>query len=230
MGATWMASRVAVMRRIVRRGRGAAQGMGPLGVRAPRGTLVQVPSFTRSRLHLLPVATLVALALGVSSLVSPSRVPVPLRDSGVFLYTAWRMLSGDVPYRDVWDHKPPAIYFIDALGLALGGGSLWGVWALETIGLVCAASVGYLVVARATNWAGGFVGNALWLLAMYYVHDGGNLTEGYGIPVQFAGLFALSGMLSGRAKRRHSVLFGLSGAMAFLLKPTLTGIWMAGGI
>jgi len=29
---------------------------------------------------------------------------------------------------DVWDHKPPLIYFVDALGLSLTPNSLWGVW------------------------------------------------------------------------------------------------------
>src|SRR5687768_898621 len=108
------------------------------------------------RVHALPVSVLTALALAVSSLSMPSRVPVPLRDSGVFLYTAWRMLDGEVPYRDVWDHKPPAIYVIDALGLVLGGGTLWGVWALEALALVSAAVVGYAVAARVSGWAGAF--------------------------------------------------------------------------
>ena len=58
---------------------------------------------------------------------------LPSRDSGVFLYVGWRLLSGDIPYRDVWDHKPPLIYFVDALGLSLTPDSLWGVWLLQFI-------------------------------------------------------------------------------------------------
>jgi hypothetical protein len=35
------------------------------------------------------------------------------------------MLKGGVPYRDVFDHKPPLIYFISYLGLFLGGWLQW---------------------------------------------------------------------------------------------------------
>src|SRR5512133_2524989 len=64
---------------------------------------------------------------------NPANMTLPSRDSGVFLYVGWRLLMGDVPYRDVWDHKPPLIYFVDALGLTLTPASLWGVWLLQFI-------------------------------------------------------------------------------------------------
>jgi hypothetical protein len=47
---------------------------------------------------------------------NPNNMTLPSRDSGVFLYVGWRLLQGDIPYRDIWDHKPPLIYFVDALG------------------------------------------------------------------------------------------------------------------
>ncbi len=50
---------------------------------------------------------------------NPTNMTLAFRDSGVFLYVGWRLLNGDIPYRDVWDHKPPLIYFVDALGIAL---------------------------------------------------------------------------------------------------------------
>src|SRR5687768_18415163 len=59
---------------------------------------------------------------------NPTNMTLPSRDSGVFLYVGWRLLNGDIPYRDVWDHKPPLIYFVDALGIALTPASPWGVW------------------------------------------------------------------------------------------------------
>src|ERR671918_83423 len=62
---------------------------------------------------------------------NPNNMTLPSRDSGVFLYMGWRFLNGDIPYRDIWDHKPPLIYFVDALGIALTPHSLWGVWVLR---------------------------------------------------------------------------------------------------
>ena len=52
------------------------------------------------------------------------RVPfvgLPLeRDEGDDAYVAWRMLEGDVPYRDAFDQKPPGIYAVYAALFALG--------------------------------------------------------------------------------------------------------------
>src|SRR5215510_2887998 len=64
---------------------------------------------------------------------NPNNMTLPSRDSGVFLYVGWRLLNGNVPYRDVWDHKPPLIYFVDALGLIITPESLWGIWFLQII-------------------------------------------------------------------------------------------------
>lgn len=36
------------------------------------------------------------------------------RDEGAYAYIAQRMLAGELPYRDYFDHKPPAVYFIYA--------------------------------------------------------------------------------------------------------------------
>ena len=37
------------------------------------------------------------------------------RDSGIFAYTGWAVSEGAVIYRDVWENKPPGIYFVNAL-------------------------------------------------------------------------------------------------------------------
>src|SRR5215470_11276925 len=90
---------------------------------------------------------LVALVIAVFAYVclstSPWLRPVLGRDSGVFLYAGSRILAGQVPYRDVWDHKGPLIYYIDALGLLIGHGSRWGVWLLEVGALGAGAGLAY---------------------------------------------------------------------------------------
>ena len=69
--------------------------------------------------------------------------PLPDRDSGVFLYTARQILSGDVPYRDIWDHKGPVLYFINVIGLLIEPDSPWGVWLVETTLLLFASMLSY---------------------------------------------------------------------------------------
>src|SRR5205823_544674 len=69
--------------------------------------------------------------------------------AGVFFYAAQRVLRGGLPYRDIWDHKPPGVYAIDAIGLALGGTA--GVWGVQLVSLVVAA----VASLRATRTFGG---------------------------------------------------------------------------
>src|ERR687897_1148030 len=88
---------------------------------------------TGSRIQEVGLPIVVAILGTIISLFpnNPGNMTLPSRDSGVFLYVGWRFLNGDMPYRDVWDHKPPLIYFVDALGIALTPDSLWGIWVLR---------------------------------------------------------------------------------------------------
>jgi len=53
-------------------------------------------------------------------------------DSSIFIYIATQMHEGKVPYRDLFDHKGPALYFVEYLG-AFGG--TIGIWVLLTLSL-----------------------------------------------------------------------------------------------
>ena len=41
------------------------------------------------------------------------------------------MLDGTAPYVELWDHKGPVLYGLNALGLAIPLPDLWGLWALR---------------------------------------------------------------------------------------------------
>ena len=170
---------------------------------------------------LLGLLTIVVLAI-----VSPPQQPVPGTDSGVFLYIGERILEGELPYRDAWDHKGPLIYYINALGQLLRGDSRWGVWLLEVLAVYGAALLGFELMKRTFGELPAIFGSGLWLLALSAVLSSGNLTEEYALPLQFAALlfFWLS------LKHNHwrwPVLIGLSLALSFLLRPNIVGVHMA---
>jgi hypothetical protein len=81
-----------------------------------------IMSATQSVLKLGPpmlaLLMLIGLAFVVAVLVPSAPWPsaLPGTDQGVFLYIGTETLSGSIPYRDVWDHKPPAIYYIKRWG------------------------------------------------------------------------------------------------------------------
>jgi len=73
------------------------------------------------RATLLWLALVAALlALRVPSLVQPAG-----GDQGLYVYEGQRVLAGDVPYRDVWDQKPPGPAFLYA--------ALWTLWPHESV-------------------------------------------------------------------------------------------------
>ena len=53
---------------------------------------------------------LVVAAIAFAALRAPF-LSLPLeRDEGEYAYVAWRMLEGEVPYRDAFDQKPPGVF------------------------------------------------------------------------------------------------------------------------
>ena len=159
--------------------------------------------------------------------ISPMNMPLTWRDSGVFLYTGWRILNGQVPYLDVWDHKPPLIFYINAIGLAVSGGSRWGVWCIEFLFVLLAALICYKLIKDAFNTPTAIFVTFIWLLSLIFVIQGGNLVAEYALPLQF-GCF----WLAYDAERRGSYawrgyLIGMLCGALFLLKQNAIGIGLS---
>ena len=52
-------------------------------------------------------------------------------DKEIYRYIGQVIQKGGVPYRDVFDHKPPLIFFLNYAVLLLGGD--WGQWVIDTL-------------------------------------------------------------------------------------------------
>ena len=153
----------------------------------------------------------------------------PAEDSGVFFYAAQRLLDGGAPYRDIWDHKPPGVYVVDAVGLALGGRT--GVWLVQVASLIAAALLGYQALRRDFTAAAALVGSLAWLVTLprlFLEYGQTSFVEFYALPLQFGALLLSK---DGRAlSRGRAVALGSLGGVALLLKPTLVGLWIAIGL
>src|SRR4030095_5884077 len=108
-------------------------------------------------------------ALGVLVLATMLRAPVaslPLeRDEGEYAYIAQRWMAGDVPYRDVFDQKPPGIFAFYAAAFALGGESPAAVRFAAQLwiaaGLAALAALGARLFSPAVGIAAAITGLAL---------------------------------------------------------------------
>ena len=49
------------------------------------------------------------------------RSPILNRDAGAFQYVGWQFLEGKSLYADVWDHKPPGVFYVIASSQAIFG-------------------------------------------------------------------------------------------------------------
>jgi hypothetical protein len=131
-----------------------------------------------------------ALAAALAAVVLVPAMPlggrVPGVDSGIYLYNGWRLTLGEVPYRDFWDNKPPLIYYLNALGLLLGGGGEWGVWALQLVFLAAAFFLAQDALERAYGRRAAWLATALAAAGATRFLEGGNYVEPYALPLQLA--------------------------------------------
>ncbi len=178
-------------------------------------------------LWLLGLLLLSALALSVAT---PVAQYVPGPDSAINLYFGRQLNAGLLPYRDLFDLKPPGIFYIDALGLWLDGGTRWGVWTLQLISVFTAAVIGFFFLRRYfKTWISGLAA-ASFLINLPLVLDRGNLSEEYALPLQFAALFLFAQLENQRGFRWKSLLFGVLFGLTFMVKQLLVGLWVSLGI
>jgi hypothetical protein len=109
----------------------------------------------------------ITLAILAAALLFPSLFYPLARDQGVFAYVGSVILKGDWPYRDVWEVKPPGIYYTYAAILAATGPSMGGIRAFDLMAavataLLLAAALWRLVAVEAA-WLGALLYAALYL-------------------------------------------------------------------
>jgi hypothetical protein len=140
-------------------------GMMQLRERPVRGAVVKV--LVRRRWTLL-AATTWSLLIMITSIGVIQPVD---RDEGAFLVIAREILRGQIPYRDVFDHKAPAIYYVLAGVLALTGHfnpvTQLIVARLVAMAMAVVTAVGLVSIGR--RWWGadaGKIAAVLWLVAL----------------------------------------------------------------
>lgn len=185
---------------------------------------------TALRNVILPILTSFLGTIAALYPANPVNMTFPSRDSGVFLYVAWRLLVGDVPYRDVWDHKPPLIYFIDALGLSIAPDSMWGVWLIEGIFIFATFLVLYKLLEQEFNIYAAIAGSILFASGLVTILARGNVTEEYALLFQALCFLLIAKAAKADFPSHLSFWIGVSGGLAFNFKQTTIGVLIAYGL
>jgi 4-amino-4-deoxy-L-arabinose transferase-like glycosyltransferase len=103
----------------------------------------------------LAVVTVAALVLRIPSIAEPLGI-----DQGLFASAARAMSRGLVLYRDVWDHKPPAIYLTYLAAFRLFGWSAASIGWIDVLAATATAALIFAVVRRHRDALAGAVGAA----------------------------------------------------------------------
>lgn len=147
----------------------------------------------------------------------------PARDGGFFLYAGQQIVDGKVPYRDFWDSKGPGIFYVNALGLLLGGGSRWGVWLIE---FLCIFGMFWLLYdSLSKRWGIGaaLFGSALAGLGLRAVLGYGNYTEEYALLFNAAGLVLFISMVDVERNYWKYIWVGAFFGLSFIFRANNIG-------
>ena len=184
------------------------------------------------RTLLVDVLFCVCTAFAVSTLfrLFPGNNRLPTEDSSVFLYIGKRMTEGKIPYRDLFDHKGPVLYFIEYLGILVSETGYSGVWLLEVLNILTTVflmlKLGKSVSDRSSN---AFLAVLVCVGACgWRVWQGGNFTEEYALPwITLAAIAFYSFFQTGLYRWNEIMLLGVGFMIVFLLRANMIAIWVA---
>lgn len=166
------------------------------------------------------LAILVALTLVQANPITT----YPSRDGGAFNYIGRLILEGKLPYVDVWDSKPPGIFYLNAFALWLGRNTRWGIWLVEFVFLFGAACVGYKLMKTLWQPGAAIIGTIIWLWGLNGVLSGGNFTEEYPLLFNFLAIYAFWNSIQKPKKVIYDLAIGFTLALSFLFRANNIGI------
>jgi hypothetical protein len=158
---------------------------------ARQALVVAVKPPFRPRSHLVAVVARIAVAAFALVTLLESKLHeletfngLPLNDAGVFASIGMAVSRGAVPYRDLWDHKPPAIYYIDALLFRVFAARPWDTHLIE-MAIAGMGSLAFYALCR--SFTGPLISAGGAAVYTFFsttpaLDEGGNLTQTYWMP------------------------------------------------
>lgn len=108
-------------------------------------------------------------------------------DSSIFMLIGKGITEGKVPYRDLFDHKGPFLFWIEAAGWALGGRT--GIWVIETLGTILSV---FMTMKISDQLNSNSLIPVIGTVVVYLSYFGrGNLCENYSVPLVYVCLYLI---------------------------------------
>lgn len=173
------------------------------------------------------IVTILAL-LGLSS--SPLNKGVIQNDSAVFQIMGRGMLNGQVMYKDLFDHKGPVMYVINAIAYLIN--PQIGLFIVETLFISIGAVFIFKTSKMLVNKRVSVIMSLVYVMLMFISISGGNFTEEYAMTFTSIALYCIMKIIY-KNEYENKILWGIIGAtfaLNFFIKPTYIAIWIAFGI
>lgn len=152
-------------------------------------------------------------------------------DSPFFQIIGLGMLQGKVPYVDLYDHKGPFIFFINALGYSLGLGKT-GLWLLQVLSL-SVANIFFYRIARlfVSSDRKAFFATLLSVLPLICFFCEGNQCEEWMLPFESGAVYLVcKHILSGKPgfECGKSAILAAVFSIMFYIRPNDGVMWIGG--
>lgn len=177
--------------------------------------------------HVFGIYMLLAFVAGLFVLVfSGTTSPLLCEDgldSAVFKIIGMGILQGKVPYLDLFDHKGPLLYFINALGYVLSNDGRMGLYVIQSISLFATLLFWFFIGRLFTTEIKSLFGTIIALTIMSCQYEGGNLGEEYMLPYASISLYlALSYFVNNGGEHHpwwNSLIYGICFGSMFMIRP-----------
>jgi len=185
--------------------------------------LAREPSKRATQPALIVLATILASVPILATAQFNSHERVDEFDAWLFAYYGREIVNGRTLYTELWDNKPPGIFWLNALGIGLSGGGLVGIRVLCALAVCGAAALVFAVAKRLYGWSAAGIATVLasLYLNIWLYHVGCNRPNTFFVPMELA-CFALycAALTGARRPRAALVAAGLCGGAGLFLKQT----------
>jgi len=150
-------------------------------------------------------------------------------DATFFEIIGLGITQGKVPYVDLFDHKGPLVFFINALGYLMGIGK-YGVFVLQVLFMTLSfwfmrKIAGLFTGSEAKAWAA----VALCIIPLFDFCVDGNHCEEWMLPFAAASLYCSVKYVLGKERKHplgYGILYGISFGVMFYIRPTDAAMWV----
>ncbi len=161
---------------------------------------------------------------------SPLNKGITQNDSAVFQIMGKGMIEGQVIYKDLFDHKGPIMYLINAIAYLIS--PQIGLFIVEILFIYIGAVFIFKTSKMFINKEISLIMSLLYLMLIFVTISGGNFTEEYAMTFTSMALYCIIKIIY-MNEYENKILWGVIGAtfaLNFFIKPTYIAVWMVFGV